>query len=227
LPMRFRCEPIPRAAVRLVSPAMGPAKPGQGPVIRKVPKSTCRLAHRGGFFSVLLFPPLLCRSATPVRAFCSRVWARAGTQTAVLSSRTAVVRRDGSQVTEAVRGARHGDTTMRKSDDPALRTTTTISLAHCGPKATIFRLAAAASFSTTRVVRASAAIIASRSRLAALPPGCRSSTAAWWPLKCRTRANGGGRRKPKPAALRCSLLRSACHSGERLSRRRGGGVQHW
>ena len=30
-------------------------------------------------------------------------------------------RRDGSQATEEVRGARHGDTTMRNSDDPALR----------------------------------------------------------------------------------------------------------
>jgi hypothetical protein len=40
---RFRCEPIPRAAVRLVSPAMGHAKPGQGPVIRNVTEITRRL----------------------------------------------------------------------------------------------------------------------------------------------------------------------------------------
>ena len=55
---QFQCEPIPRAAVRLVSPAMGPAKSGQGPMIRKVLKSTCRLAQRGGFLYVSL-PVLL------------------------------------------------------------------------------------------------------------------------------------------------------------------------
>jgi hypothetical protein len=49
---RFRCEPIPRAAVRLVSPTMGHVKSGQGPVIRDVPKSSSRLAQRGGFLSV-------------------------------------------------------------------------------------------------------------------------------------------------------------------------------
>ena len=51
-------------------------------------------------------------------------------------------------------------TEVRRCANPTIRlcgTTTTISLAHCGPKAAIFRLAAAASFSTTRVVRASLA----------------------------------------------------------------------
>src|SRR5713101_296318 len=77
-------------------------------------------ARRGGFLSVLPFQSPLSRSPTSVPAFCS-VWGRRWSTNGCPRFEGGRVRRDGSQATEAVRGARRGDTTMRKSDDPALR----------------------------------------------------------------------------------------------------------
>jgi hypothetical protein len=76
LPMRFRCEPIPRAAVRLVSPTMGHAKSGQGPMIRDVPKSTCRLGTPEALSLCTPFLSPVVLVAMPVPAFCSRVCGR-------------------------------------------------------------------------------------------------------------------------------------------------------
>jgi hypothetical protein len=87
---RFQCEPIPRAAVRLVSQPMGHVKSGQGPVSRKVLKSTGRLARRGGFLCV---PPSYSRRLLGDVATEFSPWECGHTlvkQMAVLSSRAAV-----------------------------------------------------------------------------------------------------------------------------------------
>jgi hypothetical protein len=72
---------------------------------------------------------------------------------------------------------------MRNSEDPALADYDDDIARALRIEGVISRFAAVASLSTTPVVRASAAMIASRSRRAASPPACRSSTVAWWPSK--------------------------------------------
>ena len=113
---RFQCEPIPRAAVRLVSQAMGHAKSGQRPMIRDVLKSTCRLAREAAFSMYCPFPsPMVSVGDVGTCVGQALVHKRLSS----VQGRPCLPWR--SQATEVVRGTRHGDTKMRNSDDPALR----------------------------------------------------------------------------------------------------------
>jgi hypothetical protein len=111
----------PKGSGEVSGQAMGHAKSGQGPMIRDVLKSTCRLAHRGGFLFVLL--PSHLRVSRSGDVGSSRVWAGAGAPTAVLSSRAAVFAVTGHRLRKGPRrpSRRYGNAQIRRSDSTGLR----------------------------------------------------------------------------------------------------------
>jgi len=112
----------PKGSGEVSGQAMGHARPGQGPVIRDVPKSACRLAHPRRLSLRTALPiPVVSVGDVGTAFLLAGGGAGAGNPIGCPQFGGGHVRRDGSQATEAVRGARHGDTTMRKCDHPALR----------------------------------------------------------------------------------------------------------
>jgi hypothetical protein len=141
--------------VRLVRPAMGHAKPGQGPVIRNVPKSLAASLREAAFF--LQFLKIL--PISPIDA-------------AGLGSRAAAIALTGQVPRRRSGCARHGDTSMSEYDESAQRHCNEYIASALRTEGAISRSVAVAFPSTTRLGLISAAMIASASRLAALRPGC-------------------------------------------------------
>ena len=137
------------------------------------------------------------------------------------------LRRDRPQPTEPLRGARHGDTTMHKSDDPTLQDYDDYiasALRTEGGHLSIGR--GGFTLYYARGARLSG-YDAGRSRPAALRPACRSSTAGRSPSKtlCASTSAGRWQRSPKSRAHHL-ITRSLTRCSRMLSCGRSRGLQH-